>query len=97
MTYRTTLTRKGQMTMPASFRKKLGIKPGEQLIVEMRGSSVVVKKNDWQKGLSELHKKIAAHMKAHNLKPLSDSQLRKAREQAWLDAAAHRVKRMKEI
>lgn len=79
------------MTVPAPFRKKLGIKPGEQLIVEMRGSSVVVTKNDWQKGLDRIHQSAAAHMKKYSIKPSTDAQLRKAREQAWEEVSARRV------
>ena len=41
--YYSTLTSKGQATIPIFFRKKLGIKPGEKLIFEGNGQNVVIK------------------------------------------------------
>lgn len=40
----TTVTSKGQATIPSSIRKKLGLKPGERVIFEEEGDKVVVRK-----------------------------------------------------
>ena len=37
------VSNRGQITLPASLRKRLGIKPGDVLIVEARGGELVFK------------------------------------------------------
>lgn len=39
----TTITQKGQATIPASIRLKLGIKIGEKVIFEERGKEVILR------------------------------------------------------
>lgn len=43
MTYYSTITSKGQMTLPASIREKLHIKPGQRVAIRMneRGEAVI--------------------------------------------------------
>lgn len=41
--YYSTLTSKGQATIPAPIRKKLGIKPGEKILFEENGQGIVIK------------------------------------------------------
>ena len=43
MQYTTTLTQKGQATIPVAIRKKLGIKSGHSIIFEEQEQTVVVK------------------------------------------------------
>lgn len=75
MTYSITLTSKGQMTLPVSFRKKLGVKPGEHVLVEMRGNEVIVQKNNWLENLRKIQADNQSYLKTHNIKPLSDEEL----------------------
>lgn len=42
-TYSSTLTSKGQATIPFPLRNKLGIKPGEKLIFEENGEEITLK------------------------------------------------------
>lgn len=42
--YITTLTQKGQATIPVSLRRKLGLKKGHRILFEERGGEVLVKK-----------------------------------------------------
>lgn len=42
--YSSTLTSKGQATIPAPIRKKLGLKPGRKILFEDRNNQVVIKK-----------------------------------------------------
>lgn len=93
MTYTTTMTSKGQITVPAPIRKKLGLQPGESINIELKGNTAVVTANDWQKGLAEIQAEIAAHLKAHNVKPASIAELSKLREQAGQEAAWERYSR----
>ncbi len=93
MTYSTTLTSKGQMTLPAAFRKKLGLKPGEQVLVEMRGNKVVIQKNNWLEDLRRLQKENRAYMKKRGIQPLTDEELDKAIDTAAEKAALERYQR----
>lgn len=63
------------MTLPAAFRKKLGLQQGDQVQVTMRGNELIVRKNDWKQGLDEVHEEVAAYLKKRNIKPLSDEEL----------------------
>lgn len=42
-TYSSTITSKGQATIPAPIRKKLNIEPGEKLIFESNGQMIYIK------------------------------------------------------
>ena len=83
MTYSTTLTSKGQMTLPIAFRKKLGLKPGEQVLVKMRGSEVIVQKDNWRENLRAVQAENQAYMKKHHIKPLTDEELDDALDQTY--------------
>ena len=39
----TTVTQKGQTTIPVSIRRKLGLKPGNKVLFEERGEEVILK------------------------------------------------------
>ena len=93
MTYSTTLTSKGQMTLPAPFRKKLGLKPGEQVLVEMRGNEVIIQKNNWLENLRSVQEENRAYMKKKGIKPLTDEELDDAINNAAEQAAIERYQR----
>jgi AbrB family looped-hinge helix DNA binding protein len=93
MTYSTTLTSKGQMTLPAAFRKKLGLKPGEQILMEMRGNEVVIQKNNWLENLRRLQEENRTYMKKRGIKPLTDEELDDAIDAAAEKAAVERYQR----
>lgn len=40
----TTVTTKGQATIPASIRHRFGIKPGQKILFEERGNEIVIKR-----------------------------------------------------
>ena len=43
MQYTTTLTQKGQATIPVALRRKLSLKTGQSIVFEERGDTVVIK------------------------------------------------------
>lgn len=45
MTIEATVSSKGQVTLPAAMREKLGIKPGSQIRFELREHELVVRPN----------------------------------------------------
>jgi len=81
------------MTVPVAFRKKLGLKPGEQVFVEIRGEEVIVRKNNWRENLRLVQAESQAHMKKHGIKPLTDEELDIAINQAAQQAATRRYQR----
>jgi AbrB family looped-hinge helix DNA binding protein len=93
MTYTTTMTSKGQITVPAPIRKKLGLQPGTAIDIKLRGNTAIVEANDWKKGLAEWGDWMEAYRKKHNIKPLSDSGLRKLKEEAGRHMAQERHER----
>ncbi|MGC1177251.1 MAG: AbrB/MazE/SpoVT family DNA-binding domain-containing protein [Candidatus Saccharimonadales bacterium] len=94
MTYTTTMTSKGQITVPAPIRKKLGIQPGASIDVKLKGNTAVFQLNDWQKGLTKIRADIAAQLKGKGIKlPVTDEDFRKLRQEAHKDAARDRYKR----
>ncbi len=94
MTYSTTMTRKGQITIPASIRRSMRIKPGESINFKIEeNNKIIIEKNDWKNRLEELHKETAAHLKKHNIKPLSDEELDSAINEAAEDGATEHYRR----
>ena len=43
MIYTSTLTQKGQATIPVSIRNRLAINPGEKVVFEEKGEEIVIK------------------------------------------------------
>lgn len=78
-----TITTKGQVTIPNEIRRKLGVKPGQTVYFELQDNKVFIKTNDWQKQLKNLSKKVASHMKKKGLQSPSIKELEKARENYW--------------
>jgi AbrB family looped-hinge helix DNA binding protein len=88
------MTSKGQVTIPATIRRNLGLNAGESVRFKVdNNSQVVIEKNDWKRGLNELHKEVAAHLKKHNIKPLTDEELDDAINEAAQQAATERYQR----
>ena len=48
MTYSSTVTSKGTITLPAALRAKLGIKEGDKVTISLEGNNIVAKTQlDW--------------------------------------------------
>ena len=75
------------MTLPASFRKQLGIEPGEQVLVKIRGDEVIVQKNNWLDNLRKVQADNLSYLKKHNIKSLSDEELDNAINEAAEEGA----------
>ena len=81
------------MTLPVAFRKKLGLKPGERVLVEMRGNEVIILKNNWLENLQKIQKENQSYLKKRGIKSLTDEELDKAIDDAAEKAAIERYKR----
>lgn len=75
------------MTLPAPFRKKLGLKPGEQVLVAMHGNKVVIQKDNWLENLRRVQEENRAYIKKAGIKPLTDEEL----DNAINDAAENAI------
>lgn len=76
MTYSNTLTSKGQVTIPVSIRRALGLQAGESVTFKLStNNKVFIEKNDWQQVFDDIHTEVASHLKSRNIKPLSDEEL----------------------
>jgi AbrB family looped-hinge helix DNA binding protein len=42
---RTRLSSKSQITLPADYRRRLGVEPGEELLMDFQGDRIVLIKN----------------------------------------------------
>lgn len=94
MNYTTTMTSKGQITIPAALRKQLQLKPKDKVQYSMDESGVRIEKaqDPWE----ELHKVqvfAVAHAKKHSIKPLSGVELDNAINDAGEAAALERYER----
>ena len=96
MKYSSTMTSKGQVTIPVEIRRKLGLRPGQVVSFDLSGDTVKIEQPQWRQELAVLHERVREHMRRKGLKPLSDDELREARLQAHRDAAAYRVERMRD-
>ena len=88
MTYSTTVTQKGQVTIPATIRRRMKLSPGESVRFRFgRYGQVVIEKNDWQKRLKKLQKEVADHLKKYKIPAVSDAKLDRLINEAARDAA----------
>lgn len=46
MTYKATMTTKGQLTIPIALRKKLGLRRGSQVVFEEKNDTVVIESQE---------------------------------------------------
>lgn len=97
MTYSTTLTSKGQVTVPVAIRRRLKLGTGERVRFKITHSNrVLIEKDDWKRKLERLRKKVTAHLKKHNIPALSNRELDQAINAAAEEAAIARYRRAME-
>ncbi len=96
MKYASTLTIKGQVTMPVEIRRMLKLMPGDQVQFRVSGNDVVVRKNDWAERLHMVQEQNVAYMSKNDIKALSDEELDEAIDRAAEASALERHKRILE-
>lgn len=90
----TTITQKGQVTIPVDVRRHLQLTPGESVRFRvLKNKQVVLEKNDWEKRFGKLQKQIADHLKKHQIPVLSDAKLQKLIDESAEQAALERYMR----
>jgi AbrB family looped-hinge helix DNA binding protein len=88
------MTTKGQITIPATIRRNMGLKAGESVRFKVeKDNKVVIEKNDWKLVLNDLSKEVSAHLIKHKVKPLSDKELDTAINESAGQGATERYQR----
>jgi AbrB family looped-hinge helix DNA binding protein len=73
MTYTSTLTSKGQTTIPVALREMLGLKEGDELRFEKREGGMLVKREkSFEERLAELHAYAKKRREETGTKPIAD-------------------------
>lgn len=84
MTYDTTVTSKGTVTIAAPLRKALGLKAGQKLTVALnKDNQIVLDAGTDMKAFEATRAKITKNIPNH-LKGLSGDSLRQAASKAWV-------------
>lgn len=84
MTYNTTVTSKGTITIAAPLRKALGLKTGQKLTVALNGDNqIVLDAGTDMRAFEVTRAKITKNIPDH-LKCLSGDSLRQAASKAWV-------------
>jgi AbrB family looped-hinge helix DNA binding protein len=82
MEYVTTISSKGQITLPAAVRRSLNIRAGDRLNIVKRDDIITIKADTYEAELAELRVTIATHLKTKGLSNLSTAKIKKRAESA---------------
>jgi AbrB family looped-hinge helix DNA binding protein len=81
-----TVTREGQVTIPAEFRRELGLREGDRVALVVKDNSIrIVRRRSFVEETAGIFRSDAP--------PLSPRELRELAEQAFVDEAAERSAR----
>lgn len=76
MTYTSTVTSKGTITLPASIRAKLGITEGKKVTIQLRGDTIeVVPQGGWEEFFA-VGEKLRADLKKRGVSVTDIQELR---------------------
>lgn len=90
MTYSTTITSKGQITLPAAFRHKMKLRPGQRITIDVKGNVATFRAPT---DIEVLREKTAEFLKKKGIKPLSDEELEAAIGTASAKSAKERFEK----
>lgn len=90
MQYTTTISSKGQITLPVKIRRSLNVDAGDRLVITKHGDKVTLVADSYEERLVALRKKTAEHLKNRSIRALKIEDLDKAIDSAWSDASVKR-------
>lgn len=90
MAYSTTITSKGQITLPAAFRHKMNLRPGQRITINIRGNVATFHA---PADIDILREKTAAFLKQKKIQPLNDEELEAAINTAAAASAKERFEK----
>ncbi len=79
MTYTSTITSKGTITLPAPIRSQLKLSPGRKVTIDVRGGSVVIHA---PLDIESIREQNRVFMQKRGLKPVTDAQIDEAMARA---------------
>lgn len=82
MTYYSTVTTKGQITLPAELREKLKLSTGKKVGIHLQNNEIVI---DIPPDIEAVREKNRAFMKAKGLGPITDEQVDEAVSRAAIE------------
>ena len=77
------MTIKGQVTVPAEIRHKLGLSPSDKLYVREEKGLIILEKNDYWSEFEKIQKKVQKHRTEKGIAPLGIDEIETLRDQAW--------------
>lgn len=83
MTSFTTITAKGQITLPVEFRRKLHVRPGMKVALSYQNDGIVIHP---AVDLDALRARVKAHMKKAGIGPVTEEQI----DAAWAESVAEK-------
>jgi AbrB family looped-hinge helix DNA binding protein len=86
MSYKSTVTSKGTITIGAKLRKELNILPGQEVSIERSGNHLIVRPAVTLEQFSAYRDQVLADTTIpQHLRGLAGDKLRRASAQAWTD------------
>jgi AbrB family looped-hinge helix DNA binding protein len=92
MQYTTTVSSKGQITLPAKIRRSLNLDSGDRITITKRGGKVTIAPDTYEEKLADLRKRTAEHLRLANIKPLSIEDMDRLIDESWTEADVKRFK-----
>lgn len=83
--FTTTITVKGQVTVPAQIRHKLGLNPSDRLRVHESKGQIILEKDDYWAEFDRLQKKVQSHRSKKGVMPLTIEEIKSLRDASWGD------------
>ena len=87
MTYTTTITSKGTVTIAAPLRKALGLKTGQKLTIALNSNNQIVLDAGTDMKAFEVTRSNITRKIPDHLKGLTGDSLREASAKAWVDGS----------
>ncbi len=88
MTYKSTVTSKGTITLTAKLRRELHISPGQEVSIERSGNHLIIRPAVSLEQFSAYRDKLLAEIPIpEQIRGLSGDQLRAASAEAWVHGA----------
>lgn len=82
MTYNSTITTKGTITLPAEFRKQFGLSAGKKVTMEVSGDKLIIKA---PLSIDDIRARNQAHLKKRGLITVTDKTVDKVTAEAAIE------------
>lgn len=80
-----TISSKGQITLPATIRRKLNLGMSNQLSVKEHEGKIILQKVDYWTDFNSAQQSIQLALKSKKVQPLTNAEIKNLRNQTWSD------------